>query len=235
MRWNILKNPFVIIPVMISIIMIIIELIEYIWIKGRFLLGNFILKRHNKKYIKIFLKINTNIKNYDSKILYVTRRLKTILAILLSAFLYINGAIGSYYIIKLSMLIIFSYFNISNYIIQYTSLTITFTIFMYFPVKIGTWINKFLSNMVTKIFFRKSFIEYNDLLNKIEKYIFKLKPRAWVYLVSVIFTLLGSIEKIYGSNIINFRFWIDIKSVVMESIFTVIVIDGFVNEIKKKN
>ncbi len=154
--------------------------------------------------------------------------------------IYINGVYATYIVSEIFIRIPLTYFNINSNVITYLQTCSLLAFFLYFPNEFGLLLSKMLNKLLDSLFFNNS-IEFNNINNFINKFfdevknaISFLKPRIYVYFLSFIFTLLASIEKISNSNLINFSQWIAIKPVIIESVLTIIVLDAFINEYKKK-
>ncbi len=115
-----------------------------------------------------------------------------------------------------------------HHLYAYISLSIILIAVSYFPDKSGLW----MQHVWVKLFklFRKKDLSknYENSIEQSKKFIILLRPKLWVYFVSIIITIMSSIEKISGAILISDDMWIQIKPVIFESVLTLIVIDRFI-------
>ena len=64
------------------------------------------------------------------------------------------------------------------------------------------------------------------------EFINELHPKSWGYYISLLLTLISTFETLGQITIISDPFWMENKSVIMESVITFIVLDRLIKEIK---
>ncbi|MBB6622381.1 hypothetical protein H7E67_02950 [Clostridium gasigenes] len=186
---------------------------------------------YNKIFNRIYPIMSPQI-NKESKMEIINRKIENILSFLISFFTLLNLINFSYTLLKCILIMIFYSFNVSKNIVEYLNLTMIITLFTYFPQKFGLWIYYNINKLLKKLSANKSNIVFEKSIEEIEKCILFLRPKLLVYFISMLFTILNSLEKISGSAIVTMEFWMQIKPIVIESVFTVIVIDRFVNQFR---
>ena len=122
-------------------------------------------------------------------------------------------------------------FLLNDKISSYLTLTIILTAVAYSPDKLGFFIYQFLTNNINRLAKKKKVkIEASQIeLDRLKGIILFLRPKLWIYLMSIFITLINSMEKISSSRIIINQFWMQIKPIAFESVITMIVIDRFIN------
>lgn len=116
----------------------------------------------------------------------------------------------------------------ANEVYSYLSLTIVLTMVAYFPDKTGLVIQNILNRLLAKITRNK--ISDNPYISR--NIIILLRPKLWVYMVSIFITIISSLEKISNTIIFTNGLWIQIKPIITESVVSLIVIDRFINLFK---
>lgn len=180
--------------------------------KLRMMIYKFVFKKRNEKVL--FKKVNA------------------ILSFVTCLVLFLNGITFTYNIIKIIPTILLSFINDRENIVTYLSLTATLTIVAYFPKNTGLWIYNMLDKWLNKFINNKDANIYNYFLTETDVIILFLRPKVLVYFISILFTVLNSLEKISGKDFITLHSWTSIKPTVIEAVFTVIVIDRFINQYK---
>lgn len=188
-----------------------------------FNIENKLLKLIDKLYFDVRIK-------YFKKFNFIGSILLTILTCLISIrFVYST--------IHFIIFIISLKYNLDKDVNSYISLTLVLIGISYFPDKIvlflqivtNKFVNKFsvpLSKEIAK--------QSKEELILYKKLIICLRPKLWMYFISIGFTVLNSLEKISKVQILNYSLWLQIKPVVIEAVFTMLVVDRFVNIFKNE-
>ncbi len=104
----------------------------------------------------------------------------------------------------------------------FVSLFLTLSLCTYLPDKLGMHFLNFLSK------FNKKF----KLSRFYSIFVKSIKIKSWVYLIAFIFTFISSLELIYGKNIIDAAFWLEIKPYILQVVVAFIAFDRFVKIFK---
>ncbi|BCZ46957.1 hypothetical protein psyc5s11_30240 [Clostridium gelidum] len=187
------------------------------------------LKYHGKAYalFKILKSLN------DIKIYSKFQGLSTILITLSGCIISIELIYG---IIHIVIYAVSEKINLGENACNYLSLTVFLMCIAYYPEKVVLMIQS-----CTLKIFRITLIKMSELIDDVNKsiIIYKkavilLRPKLWMYFISIFMTVLNSLEKISGMKILNYSLWLQIKPIVIEAVFTMIVIDRFVNLFKSE-
>lgn len=141
-----------------------------------------------------------------------------------------------YQVIRFFINIVISGVNFSDDICSYLSLTLLLVCIAYYPEKIvfiiQNGVNRIGNRKPSKLCLSKEVNKYNDDLEVYKKFVIFLRPKLWMYLISIFITIFNSLEKISSTPILNYPLWLQIKPIVFESVFSMIVIDTFINLFK---
>ncbi len=119
------------------------------------------------------------------------------------------------------------------YACMYLVLSFTLIISAYVPELLGTWPQMLFILLLKKIRNNKdTFLQ--DLIDSQQRIIRLFNPKIIVYGVSVILTIINSLEKIGKITLINNVEWIKIQPIIFESVVTLIVVDRLMNQIMKE-
>lgn len=125
--------------------------------------------------------------------------------------------------------------GLSEEVCSYLSLTIFLVCISYYPEKvifiIQYWINRILSRKFSS---SKEIDKINYELVIYKKIVILFRPKLWVYLFSIVATVFNSLEKISGNQILNYPLWLQVKPIIFEAIFSMIVVDRFINLFKSE-
>lgn len=138
-----------------------------------------------------------------------------------------------YIVVYLIFKSIFYKSTLAKDVYAYLSLAFILITVSYFPDKVCLWMQyvicKFINKISHKRHDKKIISVYENELNISKKIIILLRPKLWIYLSSIFFTVISSLEKISNSVIITNPFWLQIKPIAFEAVFTMIVVDSFIN------
>lgn len=139
-----------------------------------------------------------------------------------------------YSIVYIFISVIFIKITLVKDAYAYFTLTIVLTIVAYFPDKVGLWVEISMNRFFKKISKKKIEGIPNKELDVSKSIIILLRPKLWVYFVSILFTIISSFEKISNKTIFSNHLWIQIKPIAFEAVISFIVIDRFVNLFKNE-
>lgn len=167
-------------------------------------------------------------KNYN----IIIMKIDNLSSYLISIGSIILGISLSYLTIKIIITLILYPFRLNNNLVEYLTLTLALTLLSYFPDKFTFWFYNILNKLFGKLRHKDITMTYEQSFEKPDKLILILQPKLWMYLISIVFTLLNSFEKISGTILIEYQPWIKIKPIIFESVFTMLIIDRFVKQVK---
>ncbi|BCZ49310.1 hypothetical protein psyc5s11_53770 [Clostridium gelidum] len=215
-----------IIDTIVTILCIFIELLGLIINK---FISNIINSIINKKIKTILANIafkckSINTLNFNIELNHITSLLITCMICLYSVEVFYRWFYFGIHFLG-------SKFNLNADACAYLSLTLLLTAISYYPEKI------FLSVLVgaNRVFSKIRPKKNNTIkLAFYRKIVILMRPKLWVYLISVFITIINSIERISNIEILSNQLWLQIKPVVIEAVLTMIVIDRFINLLKNE-
>lgn len=169
--------------------------------------------------------------NILEKISYILLILQNFLFSFMSILAFVCGMSLSYYAFKLVITLVLVSTNVDINIIKYLALTMTLVGAAYFPSNIGFWVFDCFNKISDKLFKLK---HNQHSIAEDKKIILFLRPRLWVYFISILITIFNSFEKVSSSTIISLQIWLQLKPIAIESVFSLIVIDRFLSQFKNE-
>lgn len=221
----------IVIALIISILSYVIALVR-LWV-ARF--ESYLLKKENIQIYfegRLYKKLCKSILKKNKKISSVSIIIKKLVTYLTSIGSMILGIDLSYTLIKLIITVISYQLGPNEKLVEYLTLTLTLTLLSYFPDKLTFWFSRSISKLINKGWSNYITMSFEQELGKSEKLILILQPKLWMYFISIVFTLLNSLEVISGTSFIEIKAWIEIKPIIFESVFTMLIIDSFVAQAK---
>lgn len=108
----------------------------------------------------------------------------------------------------------------------YQALLVSIVVFAYFGRKITIYTYKYTSNEHSQA--------HKDIQSLIDKALSVFFFRRRAYELVILLTILSTLDKLYGSPIIDSDFWNTISKISFESLITFVAIDSYyINFIKK--
>lgn len=194
---------------------------------------------YHKTDIKLkFLKIIYTPFKFTDIVMRKTKIKKRNIDIFFSFLIAINTFLLSirilYSLIYISISLMFLKFNLQKEVNSYLSLTLLLILVAYFPDKTGYWFQTGIIKIVNKAMKKEMGKDYFKEINTSIKIIIFLRPKLWVYSISIFITVLNSLESISNKVVYSSPLWLQIKPIIFESVITMIVVDRFINLFKSE-
>ncbi|AFK85501.1 MULTISPECIES: hypothetical protein [Thermoanaerobacterium] len=240
-----LKDKLFFAILLINIIYIFINLLNYIWALIKYQMLEIELKKIREKNItnNIYIDFIALVYKFFNFIyIFLSRLIKKskirfnidlIYSIISTIIIFLMSIKVLYGFVYLFIRIILIKITLVKDAYAYFTLTIVLTIVAYFPDKVGLWLQDSLYKFVIKFFKKKTHVLEESLYTS-KSIILFLRPKLWVYLISIFITVINSFELISNTTIFINNLWIQIKPIISESVISFIVIDRFINLFKNE-